>query len=188
MRIIMAIACMLGLVGALPAQAAELEDVFGRAVPLGQGRPAVVLYANRDTREVLRTHAFQFAYQLRREHPIMVVHVDLRDVPSFFRSAARHELRKSHRESISAIQKLFREQGQQPPDNLETSLYLVADSTGEPHHALGLEKGFLQVFAQAVSPSGLELARGRFPESAPSIGRAIQSSLAPSLLSSANSR
>jgi hypothetical protein len=188
MRIIVAVACMLGLVGALPAHAAELKDVFGRAVPLGQGRPAVVLYANPDTREVLRTHAFQFAYQLRREYPIMVVHVDLRDVPSFFRGAARRELRKSHRESIAAIQKLFQEQGQQPPDNLETSLYLVADSTGAPHHALGLEKGFLQVLAQALSPSGLELARGRFPESAPSIGRAIQSSLAPSLLSSANSR
>jgi hypothetical protein len=188
MRIIVAVACMLGLVGALPAHAAELQDVFGRTVPLGQGRPAVVLYANRDTRDVLRAHAFQFAYQLRREYPIMVVHVDLRDVPSFFRGAARRELRKSHRESIEAIQKLFREQGQQPPDNLEASLYLVADSTGAPHHALGLQKGFLQVLAQAVSPSGLELARGHFPESAPSIGRAIQSSLPPPLASSANSR
>jgi hypothetical protein len=187
MRIIVALACMLGLLGALPAHAAELQDVFGRAVPLGQGRPAVVLYANRDTREVLRSHAFQFAYQLRREYPIVVVHVDLRDVPSFFRGAARRELRKSHRESIEAIQRLFHDHGQQPPADLETSLYLVADSNGAPHRALGLEKGFLQVLAQALSPAGLELARGHFPESAPSIGRAIQSSLAPSLVSTAPS-
>ncbi|HEX8825244.1 MAG TPA: hypothetical protein VF794_35350 [Archangium sp.] len=188
MRIIMALACMLGLLGALPAHAAELEDVFGRAVPLGQGRPTVVLYANRDTREVLRTHAFQFAFQLRRERPVMVVRVDLRDIPGLFRGAANRELRKSHRESIEAIQKLFRDEGQQPPTDLEESLYLVADSNGAPHHALGLEKGFHQVLAQALSPSGRELARGSFPESAPSIGRAIQLALAPAFLSTASSR
>jgi hypothetical protein len=185
---IMALACLMGLLGALPAHATTLEDVFGREIPLGQGRPAVVLYANRGTRQVLHEHAFQFAYDLRREHPIVVVHVDLRDVPGLFRGAANREIRNIHRESLETIRKLFRDQGQQPPADLEDSLFMVADSNGAPHNALGLEKGFHQVVAQALSPSGRELARGRFPEAAQAIGRAIESSLSPPLVSTAGLR
>jgi hypothetical protein len=185
---IVTLACLMGLLGALPAHAAPLEDVFGRQIPLGQGRPAVVLYANRGTRQVLHEHAFQFAYDLRRERPIVVVHVDLRDVPRLFRGAATRELRKIHKESLETIRKLFRDQGQPPPADLEASLFLVADSHGAPHHALGLEKGFPQVVIQALSPSGQELARGRFPEAAPAIGQAIVLSLPPSLVSTAGLR
>ncbi len=185
MRMIVTLACLMGLLGALPAQAAGRQDVFGREIPVGQGRPALVLYANRGTRHVLHEHAFQFAFDLRRERPIVVVHVDLRDVPGLFRGAASREIRKIHNESLETIRKLFRDQGQQPPADLGDSLFLVADSNGEPHRALGLEKGFHQVVAQALSPSGRELARGRFPEAAPAIGRAIISSLAPPLVSTA---
>jgi hypothetical protein len=185
---IVALACLLGLLGALPARAAALEDVFGREIPLGQGRPAVVLYANRGTRQVLHEHAFKFAYDLRQERPIVVVRVDLRDIPRLFRGAAHREIRKIHRESLETVRKLFRDQGQQPPADLESSLFLVADANGAPHHALGLEKGFHHVFVQALSPSGRELARGRFPEAAPAIGQAIVSSLSPSLVSAAGMR
>ncbi len=188
MRMIVALACLMGLLGALPAHAAALEDVFGREIPLGQGRPAVVLYANRGTRQVLHEHAFQFAYDLRRERPIVVVHVDLRDVPRLFRGAASRELRKIHRDSLEIIRKLFRDQGQQPPADLEDSFFMVADSNGASHQALGLEEDFHQVLIQALSPSGRELARGRFPEAAPAIGKAIVLSLSPSLVSTAGLR
>jgi hypothetical protein len=174
MRFIAVLACLLGLLGALPARAAELEDVFGREVPLGQGRPAVVLYANRDTREVLREHAYQFAYTLRAERPIVVVHVDLRDVPGFFRGLARRELRKSHQQSLESMRKLFRDQGQEPPADLEDSLFMIADSDGAPHRQLGLEKGFSEALAQAVSASGRELARAPFPVAADVISQAIE--------------
>jgi hypothetical protein len=174
MRILVVAACLMGLFGALPAHASELEDVFGRDVPLGQGRPAVVLYANRDTRDVLREHAVRFAYDLRRQRPIVVVRVDLRDVPGLFRGMARKEIRKSHKESLELMRQLFREQGQQPPPELEESLYMVADSKGAPHRQLGLEKGFDQAFVRAVDASGAELARGPFPQSAGAVSQALE--------------
>jgi hypothetical protein len=183
MRILVVLTCLMGLLGALPARAAEREDVFGREIPLGQGRPAVVLYANRDTRDVLRENALRFAYELRHEHPIVVVHVDLRGIPSFFMGAASREIRKIHHDSLERIRQLFRDQGQLPPADLEDSLYMVADSNGEPHRALGLEKGFRQVLVQAVSASGHELARGPFPQAAKAIGEALGASPPRRLLS-----
>ncbi|WP_257450352.1 hypothetical protein [Archangium lipolyticum] len=187
MRILVVLTCLMGLLGALPAQASAAADVFGREIPLGQGRPAVVLYANRDTRDVLRENALRFAYELRRENPIVVVHVDLRGIPGFFMGAASREIRKIHHDSLERIRQLFRDQGQQPPADLEDSLYMVADSNGAPHRALGLEKGFRQVLVQAVSPSGRELARGPFPQAAKAIGQAIEA-LPPRRLVSSLSR
>jgi hypothetical protein len=170
MKKIAALACLLGLLGAIPARAAEVEDVFGREVPIGQGRPTVVLYANRGTRDELRQHVYQFIYEVRDEKPIVVVHVDLRDVPGLFKGMAKGELRKSHRESLDLMRELFRKHGEAPPAELESSLYMVADSKGEPHKSMGLQKGFDQVVAQVLSPSGQELARGPFPQSARKLG------------------
>ena len=182
MRILVVIACLMGLFSALPAHASGLEDVFGREVPLGQGRPAVVLYANRDTRDVLRQHALRFAYELRRQHPIVVVRVDLRGIPGFFKGAASREIRKIHNASLDKVRELYLSQGQQPPADLEQSLFMVADSNGAPHSALGMEKGFHQVLVQAVGPRGRELARGPFPQSAGAISRALTAPT-PSLVS-----
>ncbi|MCY1078485.1 hypothetical protein [Archangium lansingense] len=182
MRILVVLACLMGLFGALPAHASELEDVFGREVPLGQGRPAVVLYANRDTRDVLREHAMRFAYDLRRQHPIVVVRVDLRGIPGFFKGAASREIRKIHNDSLDKVRALFLSQGQQPPADLEESLFMVADTNGAPHSALGLEKGFRQVLVQALSPRGRELVRGPFPQAASAINRALTTP-SPSLIS-----
>lgn len=182
-KIIVGLTCLMGMLGALPAHADELKDVMGRDVPIGQGRPAVVLYANRGTRGVLREHAFQFAYTLREERPIVVVHVDLRDIPGLFKGTARKEIRKSYNESLDQMRQLFIDHGQQPPANLEASLFMVADSDGTPHKGLGMEKGFHQAVAQAVSPSGQELARGPFPSACGNISRAIESAPATSVAS-----
>ncbi|WP_426749498.1 hypothetical protein [Myxococcus sp. Y35] len=166
MKKVAALACLLSLLGAIPAQAAELKDVFGREVPVGKGRPTLVLYANKSSREELRQHAYSFIYDLRAEKPIVLIHVDLRDVPGLFKGMARGEIKKSHRESIEHMRNVFRQHGETPPPELESSLYMVADSKGEPHKALGLKKGFDRVVARVLGPSGQELARGPFPESA----------------------
>lgn len=182
MKTIAAVICLFGLLlGASPAHAEESpnKDVLGRQVPVGQGRPALVLYANRGTRNDLRTTAYPFIYSLREAQPIIVVHVDLRDVPGLFKGVARKEILKSYRSSIEEMQRLFREKGQQPPSDLESSFFIVADSQGEPHEALGLEKGFGQVMAQAVSSSGHELARGPFPQASQVIARAIGAAVGP---------
>ncbi|RKH51567.1 hypothetical protein [Corallococcus llansteffanensis] len=152
--------CLLGLFASLSANAAEMKDVFGKKVPIGQGRPTLVLYANRGTQEELRQHAYQFIYNVRAEKPIVVVHVDLRDVPGLFKGMAKGEMRKGHAESLRLMNKLFRQHGEAPPAEMESSLFMVADSKGEPHKSMGLEKGFEKVFAQVLSISGEELARG----------------------------
>ncbi len=172
MKMFAALIGLLGLLAAIPAHAAE-TDILGRQVPIGQGRPAVVLYANRGNREELRGTAYEFAYGLRAAHPIVVVHVDMRDIPGLFKGMARNEIAKSYRSSLEQMRKVFSDKGEQPPADLESSFFMVADSQGEPHEALGLKKGFDTVIAQAVSPSGQELARGPFPQAASAIGRAI---------------
>lgn len=173
MKSIAALTCLLGLLGAIPAFAADSTDILGREVPIGQGRPAVVLYANRGNREELKGTAYEFVYGLRQAHPIVVVHVDMRDIPGLFKGMARKEIAKSYRSSLEQMRQLFTDKGQPPPADLEASFFMVADSKGEPHEAMGLDKGFDTVLAQAVSPSGQELARGPFPRVANSIGRAL---------------
>src|SRR5438128_1350934 len=133
MKTIAALTCLLGLLGALPSHAAESTDVLGREVPIGQGRPALVLYANRGTREGLRGTAYPFIYGLRSAHPIIIVHVDLRDVPGLFKGLARKEIAKSYRASLEEMRKLFSSQGEPPPVDLESSFFMVADSQGEAH-------------------------------------------------------
>lgn len=173
MKSIAALTCLLGLLGAIPAVAADSTDILGREVPIGQGRPAVVLYANRGNREELRGTAYEFLYGLRGAQPIVVVHVDMRDIPGLFKGVARKEIAKSYRSSLAQMRKVFSDKGQPPPADLESSFFMVADSKGKPHEALGLKKGFDTVVAQAVSPSGQELARGPFPQVANTIGQAL---------------
>ncbi|MBZ4421163.1 hypothetical protein [Myxococcus sp. RHSTA-1-4] len=175
MRKIAALACLLGLLGAIPAHAAENKDVFGREIPIGEGRPTVVLYANKGTRDELRQHVYDFIYDVRKEKPIVVVHVDLRDVPGLFKGMAKGEIRKSHQESLDLMRDVFRQHGEAPPPELETSLFMVADSKGEPHESMGLQKGFKQVVAKVLDPAGAELARGPFPQSARQFVRAMVS-------------
>ncbi|WP_233586049.1 hypothetical protein [Corallococcus sp. CA054B] len=165
--------CLLGLLGALPASAAELKDVFGKEVPIGQGRPTLVLYANKGTKDELRQRASQFIYDVREKKPIVVIHVDLRDVSGLFKGMARGEIRKSHKESLSAMKDLYRQKGEAPPAELDSSLYMVADSKGEPHKTMGLEKGFDRVFAQVLGTSGQEIARGAFSEGARKLSQAM---------------
>ncbi|MCY1043236.1 hypothetical protein OV208_18105 [Corallococcus sp. bb12-1] len=177
MKMTALLTCLLGLLAALPASASDSDskDVFGQEVPIGQGRPTLVLYTNRGTQEELRKHAYQFIYEMRAEKPIVVVHVDLRDVPGLFKGMAQKKIRKGHDESLTEMRELFRKKGEAPPPELESSLYMVADTKGEPHQSMGLKKGFGQVFAQVLSTSGQELARGPFSESVRKLGQVMAS-------------
>ncbi|RKH02070.1 hypothetical protein D7V97_28355 [Corallococcus sp. CA053C] len=166
--------CLLGLLASIPAAAAEMKDVFGKEVPIGQGRPTLVLYANKSTREELRQHAYQFIYDVRAEKPIVVVHVDLRDVPGLFKGMAKGEIRKGHAESLGLMRKLFLKNGETPPPDMDSSLFMVADSKGEPHESMGLKKGFEKVFAQVLDFTGQELARGPLAN-ARKLGQALAS-------------
>lgn len=157
------------------AQAAQAKDVLGREVPMGEGRPALVLYTNQDTRDAVWEHALDFVYGLRDEKPIVVVRVDLRDVPGMFRGAAKGEIRKAHKESIAAMTKMFQDKGEAVPEEIEESLFMVPDGKGAPHAAVGLDKGFDEAFGQAVSASGKELAAGPFPKAAKALENALES-------------
>ncbi|QSQ19710.1 hypothetical protein JY651_31020 [Pyxidicoccus parkwayensis] len=173
MRKIAVLASLLGLFAAIPVQAAELKDVFGKDVPIGQGRPTLVLYANRGTRDELRQSIYKFIYDVREQKPIVVVHVDLRDVPGLFKGMAKGEIKKSHLESLDLMRNEFREHGQPAPAELDSSLFMVADAKGEPHQSMGLNKGFDHVVATVLNASGQEVARGPFPDSARKLGQAM---------------
>jgi hypothetical protein len=156
------------------AQAAQpMRDAFGRTVPTGSGRPALVFYTNRHTRDELEKYAFQAAFQLRALRPIVVVHVDLRDVPGMFKGMARREVVKAHRESIAEMASLFRRQGLTPPADLDESLFMIPSTGGEAHAALGLRADDRQVIAHVVGQSGQVLGRGSVPSDLPRLARTL---------------
>lgn len=172
---------------ALPAFAAQApRDAFGRSVPIGEGRPALVFYSNEDTREVMEQHAFAMSYELREEKPIVVVRVDLRGVPGMFKGMARKEVRKAHRESVAAMEQVFRDNGMEPPTKeIDQSLYMVPDFGGRIHSKHGLREGFQTVFAEVRAPDGDVVTTGRFPDEVSRISDAVQGA-APKVRLSAN--
>ncbi len=153
---------------------AATRDVLGREVPIGHGRPALVFYTNRDNQAALHDSAFGFTYRLRRAMPLVVVHVDLSDVPSLLRGLAIREIRRAERESLAEMARVFHAHGKTPPPQLARSLYMVADAHGASRRALGLQEHFRQPYAQALDADGRELARGPFPQDAREIAQAIR--------------
>ena len=149
------------------------EDVLGREVPVGDGRSTVVLYANKGCEEALGEHALPMLYSLRDENPRVVVKVDLRDVPGLFHGAARSKIRKGYNESLRDMRALFQKNGVKAPANMGDQFFIVADSKGESHKALGLPKGFSKPVVQAFGPDGKELARGVLPMGRERIERAV---------------
>lgn len=149
------------------------EDVLGREVPMGEGRSTVVLYANKGTEDALGLHALPMIYSLRDESPRVVVKVDLRDVPGLFHGAARSKIRKGYEDSLRDMRALFQRNGIEAPANMGDQFFIVADTKGESHEALGLPKGFSKPVVQAFGPDGKELARGVLPKGRERIERAV---------------
>jgi hypothetical protein len=137
-------------------------DVLGRPIPVVEGRPVLTFYVNRDNRSLMREKAVQLAFDARASAPVVVVHVDLRDIPGWFHGMAKREIRKSWQECLGDVARLYRQANEKPPSWLADALFMVADDNGEPHVALGLPKRFRQPWAVAVSSGGRELARGPF--------------------------
>jgi hypothetical protein len=155
------------------AGAAPVEDVLGREVPVGHGRPLLEFYGNRGTHDLLRAHAFDFAFGLRGAEFIVVVRVDLSDVPSLFRGYARAQVRESYERALEYLQRLFRARGEAPPAELADHVFFVADFGGESHRGLGLPRGFEQPLARVLNPQGDELFRAPFPQRAAALARAV---------------
>jgi len=166
---IAALTSLAGSAFALPAR-----DVLGRLVPSGGGRPSVVLYVNRDTKDQLKRTALPMAFALRKQNPRVVVHVDLSDVPGMFKGMARAQIQKGQRDAVAAMQSMYRQHGLRPPHNLSSSVYMVADSDGRPHRAVGLQEHFKQPYAQALGKHGEPLTSGTLPSAVSALERAIE--------------
>jgi hypothetical protein len=150
----------------------QATDVFGRPIPVADGRPALVFYVNRDTRGLLRERAMQLAFDARAAAPVVVVHVDLRDIPGWFHGMARREVRKSWKECLGDVSRLYRQSGEAPPPWLADAFFMVADENGDAHRTIGLPKRFREPWAAGFA-GGRELARGPFSAVADSLSRAL---------------
>jgi hypothetical protein len=155
------------------------SDVFGRPLPVVEGRPRLVFYVNRDNRGLVREEALKLAFDARASAPVVVVHVDLRDIPGLFHGMARREIRKSWQECLGDISRLYRKAGERAPAWLADAFYMVADEEGEPHKALGLPKRFREPWAVGVSSEGRELGRGPFSAVAAPLTRALTEPVRP---------
>lgn len=153
---------------------ATTTDVFGREVPVGEGRPALIFYSNDETRDALAKDAYALSFDVRDTEPIVIIRVDLRGVPSLFRGLALKEVRKVHDETVALMKRYYASRGASAPEGLvERSLYLVPDYSGGPHQARGLRQGFDTVIAEVRDGSGALVTTGRFPEDKARLARAI---------------
>lgn len=157
---------------------AATYDVFGRQVPVGQGRPTLIFYSNAETRDALAEQVYAMSYELREQNPIVVVRVDLRGVPSLFKGMAQREVKKAHEESVAVMEQYFRDQGAEPtPGLVHSSLFMVPDYGGGPHKARGLEQGFQSVLAEVRDSSGAFVTSGTFPDGRNRLSRAVETEL-----------
>lgn len=154
------------------------KDVLGRQLPEDGGRPTVVIYTNRGTEDSLGKHALPMLYDLRDENPRVVVKVDLRDVPGLFHGTARGKIKQGYYDSLRDMEQLFAKKGEKAPKDMAQQFFLVADSKGESHQAVGLAKGFDVPVVQAFGADGRELARGAFPKARAKVERALTGSAA----------
>lgn len=172
-RVVRSLLLLLVALASTPALAASVQDVFGRPVPLGAGDPAIVFFANRGTRHMLRETAFPFVFDQRTHGPIVIVHIDLSDVPRPIKSLANGLVRSAWRESLDYMRALCRERGIEPPADLDARLFFITHRDGAPHREVGLTPGFHEAFAQVLSPDGAGLAGGPFPKCATDLARAL---------------
>jgi len=147
---------------------------MGRPLPLRDGRPAIELYVNPKSRKRLHQEAFELAWALRESRPRVVVHVDLREVPSLLHGVARGKVRSAWHESLRDMSALFRRHGEEPPAALAESLFMVADMEGAAHAALGISREATTPFARVLDGAGKPLEQGPFPAAAPQLQAALE--------------
>ncbi len=157
----------------------EERDIFDRPItPLVAGRPRLVLFANRDTRDGTSDPANQLSVRLHQVPYVTVVRVDLRGIPSLFEGVARTKIQRAHDESIQRSRTLYESQGITPPIDLPSRLLFIGDSNGDSHRAQGLKKGFSPALAIVEDAEGREVVRGLFPDELDKIEAAL-TKLAP---------
>jgi hypothetical protein len=170
---------MLAALVASPALAAE-RDVFDRDVaPLLEGRPRLVLLANRHTARDVRTQASELALRLHALAYVTVVRVDLRGVPGLFESFAHATMRDAHAESTRESRARRLALGLPVPPDLDDRLVFVPDSDGERHQALGLGRGFDEALVVVEDALGRELLRAPFPRDFARVESSLRALAAP---------
>jgi hypothetical protein len=142
------------------------RDVYGRPVPQEPGRPAIVLYANRSSETAVGESLASLSARLADVAPLVLVRVDLRGLPWFFRGFADHDMRDRFKGGLRRFYEYCAKMGITPPPHADSRLFFIADPAGNAHAAVGLPKGFHQAIAIAYGPDGRELARVPFPQEA----------------------
>lgn len=150
-----------------PDSAQEL-DIYDRPVVAQlEGRPRLCLYANRHTpADVTRVAARALSDRLEPHDYVTLLRVDLRGIPTLFEGFAISRMKRAYEASTNA------ERLASHPDG---RLVFVADSYGQHHAAIGLERGFPEAYAVVEDAQGRELARGAFPREIVRIEAALRS-------------
>lgn len=175
---------LVALLVATSAGAATLDergrDVFDRPVAelVSRGLPTLVLYANKGTKDAIQGPATEMAVRLHDVSFVTVVHVDLREVPSFFRGIARGKIRNSQQDAAARYADAYRQRGYPVPADFSDRLIFVADSDGAPHQAIGLGRGFNEAQAAVFDAQGREVFRGSFPRAVGQFEQAIRDAAA----------
>jgi hypothetical protein len=165
------------LVALLVAGVAQAEtDIFGRSVPDTRGRITIIVYANHDTGESVQNPLADLSAQLWNYQPLVIVRVDLRDLPEFFRGFAASEMKKRFQAGLARYETDCQQMGVVPAAGPADRLYFVSEPDGHSHELEGLPKGFKQALAVAYAPDGTEIARAPFPEGASAIEDAVRNS------------
>ena len=164
----------LALLVAVPVRSGE-HDIFDRDVPVLSARPTVVLFANRATGDAIQDPLSDFSVRTDDLHPLIIVRLDLRDLPGLFRGFAYGNMRSRFSRALKCYKDESARLGHEPIQHAEDSLFFVVEDDGKAHRAQGLPPGFRTALAIAYDATGREIARGPFPASAPLLEQALRS-------------
>lgn len=162
-RIAVGVGVAMVLVAGLALAEADV-DVFGRPLSLIEsGRPQIVLYTSRATKQSASGAMTDFAYSVRALNPVVVVRVDLRGIPGVFQGIANRSMRTSFDEGLARYRRNYVGSTETLPEHCERGLWFVGDKDGSSHTEIGLKNGFTEALAVVYGQDGRELARGGFP-------------------------
>lgn len=167
---------LVSLLATLPLLAATSgdRDILGRPVPMSAGRPTIVVYANRATGDPIQKALADVSVRLAEIRPVVVVRVDLRDLPGLFKGFAASRIKTRYTDGIKLYESECQRLGVAANPHPQDSLFFVSDENGQPHQTVGLAPGFHEAVAVAYDAEGQELIRVPFPKGADLIERSVR--------------
>jgi hypothetical protein len=164
------------LAAAAQAKGGEV-DILGRQVPVPGGRPSIIVYANRATGDPIQLALADVSARLADVKPLVVVRVDLRDLPGIFKGYASSRIRTRYEDGLKLYGTECRRLGCGPDPHPQDSLFFVSDPDGQSHQSVGLPSGFHEALAVAYDASGREILRVPFPSGASQLESAVRAAL-----------